>query len=70
MRDGVDRSRARHHHVGVASRPKNFEDPDETIEFPLLTAKLVVEDRGTHALKGLAAEWRLYAYVADGEPDV
>lgn len=27
------------------------------------------EDRGTHTLKGLAGEWRLYAYVGDGGSD-
>jgi class 3 adenylate cyclase/mannose-6-phosphate isomerase-like protein (cupin superfamily) len=33
-----------------------------------LTTGLVFEDRGMHTLKGLPTEWRLFAYVADGEP--
>jgi class 3 adenylate cyclase len=30
-----------------------------------LTSGLVFEDRGTHVLKGLPGQWRLFAYVAD-----
>jgi class 3 adenylate cyclase len=29
---------------------------------------LLFEDRGTHSLKGLPGNWRLYAYIADSAP--
>ena len=32
-----------------------------------LASGIVFADRGTHTLKGLTGEWRLFAYVADGE---
>jgi hypothetical protein len=32
-----------------------------------LTSGLVFEDRGTHHLKGLCGQWRLFAYVADAQ---
>jgi class 3 adenylate cyclase len=39
----------------------------ETTRALALTSGLAFEDRGTRALKGLPGEWRLFAYVAEGE---
>jgi class 3 adenylate cyclase len=41
----------------------------ETTRALALTSRLEFEDRGSHALKGLPGEWRLFAYAADAAPE-
>jgi class 3 adenylate cyclase len=40
----------------------------ETTRLLAQTSRLEFEDRGSHALKGLPGDWRLFAYVAEPQP--
>ncbi len=58
--------------VHEASRIMAAADPDEILVSDLTRALagasgLAFEDRGMHAFKGLAGEWRLAAFVAEPE---
>jgi class 3 adenylate cyclase len=56
-------------HVAARILARAAEDEilvSEATRMLALSAGLRFEERGTHELKGLDGEWRLYAYVADG----
>jgi class 3 adenylate cyclase len=40
----------------------------ETTRLLALTSRLEFEDRGSHTLKGLPGEWRMFAYVGETQP--